>query len=99
MQAIVITPTNCGILTQTMSPNEKDVKVLIRFFWCLWRGIPRRVAVVTCPTGCVRLSTELRLVLIEGQVTVPFLVAFPQASAQSAAAEPLRGSLPDYVTK
>ena len=29
-------------------------------FWCLWRGIPRRVAIVPCPTGCVRLSTELR---------------------------------------
>ena len=28
-----------------------------------------------------------------------FLVAFPQASAQSAAAEPLRGPHPDYVTK
>ena len=42
-------------------------------FWCLWRGIPRRVAIVPCPTGCVRLSAKLRLVIIECKRNISIL--------------------------
>lgn len=44
MQAIVITPTNCGVHTPTMSPNEKDVKVLIRFFGVFGEGYPAKAS-------------------------------------------------------
>ena len=54
-------------------PQMRRTQRFSVLFWHLWRGIPRRVAIVPCPTGCVRLSAKLRLVIIECKRNVSIL--------------------------
>lgn len=72
----------------------------LRFFWYLWRGTPLvEAAVFVTHRACAVKIVPSDLLLLRLKRTFLFGASFPQASAQSAAAEPLRGSHPDYVTK